>query len=207
MNDSFSWWGYITSNDDAISKQWIGENLREKTSVIFANLIEKLRRIINLSRWGKYHPRTGHKDTERESRYNFILSLTSDLDGTGWTTPRLGCFNPRGKIRYMLYRKQSGPQGRSGRVRKISPHTEIGFPDHPSRSESQCRLSCPGPLKLSRSALNPAVHNPKSKSATKFVSESYKCICRGWRHSILDCYIIRRRSMLVIVKYGSLDTY
>jgi hypothetical protein len=38
-----------------------------------------------------------------------------------------------------------GAQGRSGRVRKISPHTGIPFPDRPARSKSQYRLSYPGP--------------------------------------------------------------
>ena len=38
-----------------------------------------------------------------------------------------------------------GPQGRSGRVRKISPPTRIRSPDRPARSESLYRLSYPGP--------------------------------------------------------------
>ena len=42
-----------------------------------------------------------------------------------------------------------GPKGRSGRVRKISPHpTGIRFPDRPARSESLYRLSYPGRRKL-----------------------------------------------------------
>ena len=41
-----------------------------------------------------------------------------------------------------------GPQGRSGRVRKISPHTGIRSPDRPSRSESLYRLSYPGRHKM-----------------------------------------------------------
>ena len=38
----------------------------------------------------------------------------------GWSAPRPGRFTP-GKTRYPLYRRLGGPQGRSGRVRKISP--------------------------------------------------------------------------------------
>ena len=38
----------------------------------------------------------------------------------GWSTSRPGRFTP-GKVRYPLCRRLSGPQGRSGRVRKISP--------------------------------------------------------------------------------------
>ena len=50
-----------------------------------------------------------------------VLSLTSALDGGGWSTPRPGRFTPGKETRYPLYRRLGGPQGRSGRVRKISP--------------------------------------------------------------------------------------
>ena len=53
---------------------------------------------------------------------------------------------PPGKTRYPLYRSLGGPQGRFGRVRKISHTTGIRFPDRPARSESLYRLSYPGPL-------------------------------------------------------------
>ena len=56
---------------------------------------------------------------------------------------------PPGKTRYPLYRKLSGPQGRSGRVRKISPLTGIRSPDRPVRSESLYRLSYRGPPDMS----------------------------------------------------------
>ena len=50
---------------------------------------------------------------------------------------------PPGKTRYPLYWRLGGPQGRPGRMRKISPppHTGIRSPDRPSRSESLYRLS------------------------------------------------------------------
>ena len=54
---------------------------------------------------------------------------------------------PPGKTRYPLYRRLDGPQGRSGRVRKISPPTGIRSPDRPARSESKYRLSYRGPVK------------------------------------------------------------
>jgi len=55
---------------------------------------------------------------------------------------------PPGKIPYPLYRRLSGPQGRSGRVQKISPPLPNGIrsPDRPVRSESLYRLSYRGPL-------------------------------------------------------------
>jgi hypothetical protein len=52
---------------------------------------------------------------------------------------------PLGKTRYPLYRRLRGPQGRSGRVRKISSPTGIRSPDRPARSELLYRLSYPGP--------------------------------------------------------------
>ena len=50
-----------------------------------------------------------------------------------------------GETRYSLYRRLGGPQGRSGRVRKIPPPpTGIRSPDRPSRSQSLYRLRYPG---------------------------------------------------------------
>jgi len=42
----------------------------------------------------KVHPRTGHESPEEEKRYSSTLSLTSMLDGDGWSTPRPGRFTP-----------------------------------------------------------------------------------------------------------------
>jgi len=58
---------------------------------------------------GKVHPRTGHENLDEER------------SGKGWSKPRPGYFTPRKEIRYPLYRRLGGPQGRFGRVRKISP--------------------------------------------------------------------------------------
>ena len=70
----------------------------------------------------KVHPRTGHDGPEEEwQRYSFTLSLTSALDGGGWSMPRPSHFTPRKETRYPLHRRLGGPQGRSGLVRKISP--------------------------------------------------------------------------------------
>ena len=62
----------------------------------------------------------------------------------GWSTPRPGRFIP-GMTRYPLCRRLDGPQGRSGRVQKISPTTEIRSPDRPPRRESLYGLCYPGP--------------------------------------------------------------
>jgi hypothetical protein len=70
---------------------------------------------------GKVHPGTGHEGPEGEKRYSSTLSLTSALGEGGWSTPRPGRFTSGKVTRYPLYRKLGGPQGRSGRLRKISP--------------------------------------------------------------------------------------
>jgi hypothetical protein len=51
---------------------------------------------------------------------------------------------------YPLYRRQGGPQGRSGRVRNISSPTGIRSPDRPARSKSLYRLSYRGPRKCKK---------------------------------------------------------
>jgi hypothetical protein len=42
-------------------------------------------------------------------------------EGMGWVAPRPGRFTPGKETRYPLYRRLGGPQGQSGRMRKISP--------------------------------------------------------------------------------------
>jgi len=65
---------------------------------------------------------------------------------------------PPGKTAYPLYRRLGGLQGRSGRVRKISPPPPTGIrsPDRPARSGALHRLRYPGP-KGSGRGLNEAI--------------------------------------------------
>ena len=51
----------------------------------------------------------------------YICPLPLALDMGRWLTPRPGRFTTGKKTRYPLYRRLSGPQGRSSRVRKILP--------------------------------------------------------------------------------------
>jgi len=76
--------------------------------------------------------------------YGSTLSLTSALDGVDGQRHAPTALPP-GKTRYPLYWRLGGPQGRSGRVRKISPPTGIRSPNRSARSESLYRLSYPGP--------------------------------------------------------------
>ena len=74
--------------------------------------------------------------------YSSTLSLTSVLDGVGGQRHAPAALPP-GMNRYPLYRKMVGPQGRSGRVRKISLHVGIRYPDSLARSESLYGLQYP----------------------------------------------------------------
>jgi hypothetical protein len=70
---------------------------------------------------GEVHPTTGHEGPDGEYRYSCTHSLTSALDGGGWSKPRTGRYNPRKETRYPLYRRLGGPQGLSGQVWRIPP--------------------------------------------------------------------------------------
>ena len=69
---------------------------------------------------GKFHPRTGHKGPEGEQIYSSTFPSTSALDGMGGQHHAPAALPP-GKTWYTLYRRLGRHQGRSGRVRKISP--------------------------------------------------------------------------------------
>jgi hypothetical protein len=50
--------------------------------------------IVEVKMKDKVHPKTGHERAEGEQRYSSALSLTSSVDGRGWSTPRPGRFTP-----------------------------------------------------------------------------------------------------------------
>ena len=69
---------------------------------------------------GKVHLRTGHEGPEREQMYSCTLPSSSALDGVDGQR-HVPAALPPGRTRCPLYRRVGGPQGRSGRMRKISP--------------------------------------------------------------------------------------
>ena len=76
----------------------------------------------------------------------FLLDLgTRGVEGSA---SRPGRSLPPGKTRYPLYRKPSGPQGRSGQVAENLAPTGIRSPDRPARSQSLYRLSYPAHISL-----------------------------------------------------------
>ena len=84
---------------------------------------------------GKDRPRTGHEGPEGIRGIN-TLSLTSALDGVGGQRHAPGLFTLGKETRYPFCRRLGGPQGRSGRVRKISPPTGVRSPYRPASSKS-----------------------------------------------------------------------
>jgi hypothetical protein len=54
-----------------------------------------------------------------------VLSWRTTLEGGEGSASRPGRSLPPGKIRYPLYRRLGGPQGRSGQVQKVSPSPEL----------------------------------------------------------------------------------
>jgi hypothetical protein len=53
-----------------------------------------------------------------EQIHSSVFSLSSALDGSDWSTPHPGRFNPGKETRYLFCRSLYGPQRRSGRVSK-----------------------------------------------------------------------------------------
>ena len=82
--------------------------------------IQQKKIICSVKDKGKGHPRTAHESPEGEQRYSSVLSVNLALDRGGWSKPSPGRFTPGRETRYPWYRRLGGPQGRSGRVRKIS---------------------------------------------------------------------------------------
>jgi hypothetical protein len=74
--------------------------------------------------------------------YRSTLSLTPALNwGSGWLTPRPGRSDVGKETRYPLYRRLGGPQGLSGRARKICPPTGFDLPALPARRAVH-KVSC-----------------------------------------------------------------
>jgi hypothetical protein len=100
------------------------KNISSNSSWFFKELANAFSLMKQIKVKGKVYPRRGHEGPEEDYMCNYTLSSTSALDEGGWSKPRPGRFTPV-KTWYPLYRRLRGPQGRSGRVRKISPPSGI----------------------------------------------------------------------------------
>ena len=93
--------------------------------------------------------RTAHRGI-RGIAYSF---MTTALEGGEGTASRPGRSLSPGKNGYPLYRRLGGPQGRSGQVRKISPHRD-SIPGPSSTSPVAIPTTLPGPQYLYWDILN-----------------------------------------------------
>ena len=95
---------------------------------------------------------------------------------------------PRGKTRYPLYRRLGGPQGRSGLVRKISPHRDFFFvvkrifidprsPDRPARRQSLYRLRYPAHINKN---VSQSIQNIIDVNNFKYIDVSRLSISSRW---------------------------
>jgi hypothetical protein len=75
-------------------------------------------------RYGKVHPKTGHEDPDGKQRHCSTLSLTLELDGSGWSIPRPCLFTPGKETRYPLDKRLCGPQSSLHRCGKSSSHRD-----------------------------------------------------------------------------------
>ena len=85
---------------------------------------------------------TGHEGPEVEQRYSSILSLTSALDGDGWSTPRPGRFTP-GRNPVPIVQEAGWVPGPVWTGAENLASNGIRSPDRPARSESPYRLRYP----------------------------------------------------------------
>ena len=102
-------------------------------------------------------------------------SLTSVLDGGGWSVPHPGHCAPPVKNQYPMYRRLGGPQGRCGRVHQILPSAGIPPPDRPACSESLYQLSYRGPQQMHNLHIVP----PPPTSACSRHTRKSSCPCSG----------------------------
>ena len=116
---------YASASKNSSNSSRFFKELADSCSLMLVHKHRNMKQIkvkVKVKVKGKVHPITGHEGTEEDYMYNSTLSLTSVLDGVGGQRHTPAALPP-GKTRYPLYRRLGGPQGRSGRVRKISPPT------------------------------------------------------------------------------------
>jgi len=88
----------------------------------------------------KFHPRNSHEGPEGEYKYSSTLTLTSALDGGGWSTPRLGRFVP-GKDPIPIVQEGGWATRPVWKDAENLGSNGIRAPDRPACSESLYRLS------------------------------------------------------------------
>jgi hypothetical protein len=138
---------------------------------------------------GKGHLLTGHEVPDVEQRYSSTLSLNSALDGVGGQRHAPAALPPR-KTRYPLYRRLSGPQGRSGLCGKSRP--PLGFDPRNVQPVASRYTDCALPVSLWIKSTKiffrvfgeilqwkPLLFN------YRLSSNSNPSVCCWWKHSLL----------------------
>ena len=97
---------------------------------------------------GKLYPVSCHEGPEEEKRYSSTLSLTSAIDGSGWSTPRSGLFTSGKRLVTHCTGDSLGPRASLDGYGKSRPHRDsihgLSVPQRdvppttPSRSTEWC---------------------------------------------------------------------
>ena len=128
------------------------------------------------------HLRTGHEGSEEEYGHSSNLSLTSALDGGGWSTP---C--PGKETRYPRYRRPRGTHGRSVRARK-----SLLPPGINPRTVQPVASRYPGPVQTQY------VTKRKFTALTIKVKCAVPCISSGTERTIHN--VIAQNTYLIILR-------
>jgi len=108
--------------------------------------------------------------------YSATLSLTSALNGGGWSTPRPSQDTPGKEPQYPFYRRKLEPWGRSGRMRNILPQPEFE-PQTVQSISSRSRYPGPNCCRLLTQHYTPdfthALHFDNSTFHTDILRASY----------------------------------
>jgi hypothetical protein len=98
---------------------------------------------------GKAHSINCHEGTDGEHKYNSVLSLTSALDGGGWSTPHPGRFTPEKDPILTVQESRWAPGPVWTGEENLAP-MGIRSPERPARSQSLCRLRYVTPYSLAK---------------------------------------------------------
>jgi len=90
-----------------------------------------------------------HGNSNKKLDYSSTPSLTSALDGLGWSTPHPGRFTA-GKDPVPIVKEAGWAPGPFWTGAENFASTRIRSPELPTRSKSLYRLHCPGPQSLYR---------------------------------------------------------
>ena len=110
---------------------------------------------LHLKRGVNFHPKT--EGPEGETWCNSILSLTSSLNGGGWSTPRSGHINPPEWTAVRFTEVRDGTMHVMEVCAKSRPNTGIRIPYLPACIEVLYRLSYQGEIHFRRTGFSNSI--------------------------------------------------